>query len=38
MCFLDIKVNLEALKKKQQLLQKQLEEGDYIQAQLSKDE
>lgn len=35
---LEIKVSLEMLKKQQTVLQKQLEEDDYVQAQLSKDE
>lgn len=35
---LDIRVTFEELKKQQLILQKQLEEADYVQAQLSKDE
>lgn len=35
---LEIKVSLETLKKQQIVLQKQLEEDDYVQAQMSEDE
>lgn len=35
---LEMKVSLETLKKQQVVLQKQLEEVDYVQAQMSKDE
>lgn len=35
---LELKVSLEMLKKQEIVLQKQLEEVDYVQAQMSKDE
>lgn len=35
---LEIKVSLETLMKQQVVLQKQLEDDDYVQAQMSKDE